>query len=138
MRNKIAFTIHPLLAVLVLLMLAQAADAQLQVSGQPCVAAGTTYTYTLNNCNSTHAYQWCVNGGTIIGSGTCGGGTGVCSVSIQWTSGNGKSIDVHDYNNGQSGNYPVTVYSTLIGGTISTTSQTVGYNGVPATISCSA
>ncbi|OQP59655.1 hypothetical protein A3860_36405 [Niastella vici] len=122
-----------------LILFVQAVFAQLTIQGASCVDVGTTYSYTLMDyCSSTQNIYWCVNGGTIVGYGSCRGGNGLCTISVQWTSGNGKSIDVHNYTNNYNGNLAVTVTSTLVAGTIDNTSQTVNYNNAPATITCSA
>jgi RHS repeat-associated protein len=134
MRNKIVFGL-----TLALLSFVQPLFAQLTIQGATCVNAGTTYSYSLMDyCSSGQNIYWCVNGGTIVGYGSCRGGNALCTISVQWSTGNGKSIDVHNYANNYSGHLNVTLTSTLVPGTIDNTSQTINYNNIPATITCSA
>lgn len=146
MRNKIAKQqIYNLLIkksgwlAVLLFLFSQVTVAQITISGTTCVTAGSTYTYTLlDNCSSTQNLYWCANGGTIVGYGSCRGANGLCTVSIQWSTGNGKSINVHNYTNGASGTLNITVATALVSGTVDNTSQTINYNATPATITCSA
>src|SRR4051812_6054387 len=98
-----------------ILFVSQAVFAQISISGQTCVTAGNTYTYSIaGGCNSSHNIYWCANGGTIVGYGSCRGAVGLCSVTVQWSSGTSLSIDVHNYNDNGSGNLAINVMTPLV------------------------
>jgi len=91
--------------------------------------------------NSSWAIKWCVSGGGTINSihNGCQSGTGyaVYVVSITWDASPASHYISLTYN-GNSTSLTVTNASTLVAGTISNTSQSINYNSVPATLSCSA
>lgn len=122
--------------------------SQVSISGPTCGVAGSTASYTAvrsgGNFNGVDNMQWCISGGIILqaygtnvtGNSTCKTGTAVGLVVVQWNNVSSGSLTL----NTPVGNAPtfiVTVVSALSGGTISNTSQTIGYYTTPATINCS-
>lgn len=114
-------------------------NAQITISGNSCVAAGSTETYSCSS-SFTNGFptQWCIVGGTVASTGsTCQGGTGLSSVTVIWGS-SGGSINVHVYGGTQpSGSMSVGAATTLVPGSISNPTQYILAGTVPATITCS-
>jgi RHS repeat-associated protein len=114
-------------------------NAQITISGNSCVAAGSTETYSCS-ASFTNGFptQWCIVGGTIISTGgTCRGATGLSSITVLWGS-SGGSINVHVNGGTQpSGSMTVGVATTLVPGSIGNPTQYILAGTVPATITCS-
>lgn len=129
-------------AIFFLSSLPSVLDAQITITGNTCVTAGETDTYTCPTSYTTGwPVQWCVVGGTITSTGgTCQGITGQSSVTITWGS-SGGTVNVHVYSSGTqpSGTLSVSINTALAPGTItSNLGQTVNAGDIPATINCSA
>jgi RHS repeat-associated protein len=59
----------------------------ISISGQTCVLPGNNIVYTVDGTWSlTDYFEWCVSGGTIVGSGSsCKSGTPVPNITVNWT-----------------------------------------------------
>ena len=110
------------------------------ISGTTCVTPGTSYTYTFSGSwNGTTTMQWCVTNGTITGgSGNCRTGKPLVQVQVVWNSGvSSGTLSISNTSPTASASINVTMNTSLSGGTISNTSQTINYNTNPSTLSCS-
>jgi len=121
--------------------------SQVSISGPTCVVAGTTslYSFSGSYTNSTNM-TWCVSNGTIqqaygsniTGTGSCRYGTPINMIAVLWNSGGTGTVTLQS-SNGDAAPLSVTVSNALIPGAITANSaQTIAYNNIPATISCSA
>src|SRR5579871_2123161 len=126
--------IRVLSILIVILSSTQLAKGQYSITGATCVVAGTQYTYTISgNWNNNTQMSWVITGGTISGPTS---GTPLPQVHVTWTSSGTLQVNVPP---SSGGSINVTLATTLVAGTISTTTQSINYNTVPTfPLSCSA
>ena len=122
-------------ALLIALVVSFPASAQVSISGTTCANSGTQYTYTIaGNWNSSTFMSWSITGaGTFSGSSS---GTPCPQVHVTWT-GSG-TLHVTCSNPSGSASLSVSISSSVTGGTVSPSSQTINYNTTPGSISCTA
>jgi RHS repeat-associated protein len=123
------------------LLFGQAASSQLSITGNTCVATnGTQYQYTISgNWTSSTTMTWSLTNGVIAGtSNAMKSGTPVPTIYVIWNSGvtSGK-VTLTTSNPTGSTYINISTSTSLVGGTISNSSQTIAYNTIPATINCS-
>ncbi|MEJ0105441.1 MAG: DUF6443 domain-containing protein [Bacteroidota bacterium] len=112
--------------------------SQASISGPACVAAGVEYQYQVSgNWNSSTSMQWCITGGVISGTSvSCSTRVPYPVVRVIFTTGTGRKVDLVSSIGNATLN--VTVTPALQPGTASPSSQTINYETVPGTISCTA
>ncbi len=115
-----------------LLAMTKPAYTQWTISGPTCVTVGTQYTYTISGSwtNSTQM-TWTVSNGTGSASGTP-----LPQIHVTW-SGSG-TVQINTSNPTGSYSLPVTASSTVTGGTLTPTSQTIHYGATPTNLTCTA
>ncbi len=138
----IEFNTHKkyLVALTISIFLFATTKAQISIDGASCVKDSTSYFYMTTGTSSGWSYTWSISGGSINGvhngnvSGTLGsGGNGLVVV---WDASGSGTLSF--YSSGGSASKSVTI-TTFLGGTITAgKNQTIAYNTVPASISCSA
>ena len=121
--------------------------AQVSISNPGCVIAGQQYIYNCQgNCGSPATMTWCISsngtilqayGTNITGTGSCRSGTGVGSIYVQWNSSGAGSVTLTS-STGNASPLNFTIANALNPGSITANlTQTIGYNTIPAGISCS-
>ena len=118
--------------------------SQVSITGPTCAASGVVYQYTITGqWDSASTMQVCISGGLIADSSnvnTCSpaGGLPLSSVLVVWNSPSGGSLTLTSTAGSASLNVSIT--QPLQAGTIdsSAAAQTIGFDSVPATLTCSA
>lgn len=109
------------------------------ISGQTCVAPGTTYGYSVSPVGIGGTYTWTIQGGTITSTAS---GSNIYSVNVIWNTGNITReifLQVVETSTGLTYNAsPLNVYlaAALTGGSVTNSSQNINYNSTPSTINC--
>ncbi|HEV2483297.1 MAG TPA: DUF6443 domain-containing protein [Puia sp.] len=110
---------------------------QASVSGPTCVMGGSTQSYTLFSASAS-GFTYSISNGTLAGGGANGSGSGNTNINVTWTAGTGSGSILL---NSSDGNASITVAITtaLQSGIILTADleQSINYNAIPQTISCS-
>src|SRR5687768_13806940 len=119
MQSKRAkFICYPLF----LLLLHLTASSQLSIVGPICVVTGTEYQYNLSgNLSGSSSMQWCITGGTIIGSNNACFTGDSKFIRVKWqdpASGNLKIIV-----SGSSATINITITKAFKAGSINTSSM---------------
>lgn len=111
-------------------------SAQVTITGTTCVYAGTSYTYSISSTAGSLSY--CVTNGSIVGVGSCGStSSSSASISVIWNTGTAGSIIAKS--GIVSDTLQISITTPFSPGVITANqTQTILYNTVPATISCSA
>lgn len=120
------------ITLLTALVLSSSALAQVSINGTTCASSGTQYTYTISgNWNNSTTMSWSISGSGSFTSGSSSG-TPCPQVYVTWT---GSGTLYVTTSNGNA-NLSVSVSSSVTGGTVSPSSQTINYNTTPGSISC--
>src|ERR1017187_170876 len=123
----------------VAILMQNAANAQVTISGPQCVTNNTVYMYNISgNFDSTHTWGLCITGGSIDGTSvTCISGRRERYIKVTWTSANVASMQLTSASGTAS--LKVSITTQLSGGTIDSSVVFQGIDSVttPATIACS-
>src|SRR6185312_2492089 len=127
---------NAVLWMLFLLLGTPSAFAQFSITGPTCVTAGTQYNYTIAGpWTSSTTMTWSISGLGTFTSGSSSG-TPCPQVHVTWTG--GGTLRVTCSNPSGSASVTVSVSTSVTGGTVSPSSQTINYNTMPGSITCTA
>jgi len=118
-----------------LLLAVHVGYSQITISGPTCVTAGVQYTYTISGSWTTSTEMDWSSTGSISGSSS---GTPLPSIHVTFSGGTGNFVKVQTFTPSGSYTLNVSVNGNVQGGTVSPSSQTINYNTVPGSISCTA
>jgi RHS repeat-associated protein len=131
-----------LIAVVLVTTFLQPANAQgvkPAISGPACVTGGTQYSYNIQSF-ATGTVTYTISGGGVLSTGGSSGShaSGQFSILITWPA-NFTSGSISATNSAGNTVYSVSVSPAVTGGSITGgQTQTINYNTIPATITCSA
>ena len=114
----------------------QALFSQVTISGPTCVQPGVPYTYKIGgNWSTTNTMYWTAAGGIISGTSS---GTPKPTITVTWSAVAAPPFSVSVSATHGNASLSVTRASALQAGSITgNASQTLNYNSIPATITCS-